>query len=237
MSQALDAVNRADTQPVSADLRRKIESLCANLFASVGLQTSVPKYGARGHERGCVLDFVDYPLNNRWWLADEFSKVRALKTKNEQVARLREISAWDNPGKESFYDDVSSVSNGPRVKTTSEDATDIAWWKDGFSRARLSSQTFQRSPALDYENLRPGARYVIRVVGFGEALLRVDGQRLEPVRYNREADAVKEWIVPRSATQDGHISVTFDQPEESHLNWRQNSRISDIWLLKDKANE
>lgn len=233
MTQALDVLNQADKKPVSPELRSKIESLCADLFASIGLQTSVPKYKAKGYERGCLLDFVDYPLNNRWWLADELTKVKSLKTKDEQLARLKEIGIWETPGKGSFYDDVSSVSKGPRVKTISDDATDIAWWNDGFSRSRLSSQTFQRSPALDYDNLDPGARYVIRVVGFGEALLRVDGKRLEPIQYNREADTVKEWIVPLVATQDGRISVTFDQPEESHLNWRQNSRISDIWLLKE----
>lgn len=232
MSEALALVNKADSEPVAPDLKAKIVSLCADLFASIGLQTSVPKYKAKGYERGCLLDFVDYPLNNRWWLADEFDKARTLKTKEEKAKRLREIAAWEAPGKGSYYDDVSSVSKGPRVKTISDDATDIAWWKDGFSRARLSSQTFQRSPALDYDNLDPTAEYIIRVVGFGDALLRVDGKRLSPLQYSKEADAVKEWIVPLSATQDGHISVTFDEPEESHLNWRQNSRISDIWLLK-----
>ncbi|GAB3961597.1 hypothetical protein GCM10028805_60870 [Spirosoma harenae] len=237
MKQALDAVNQADTKPISPELRQKIESLCADLFTSIGLQTSVPKYKAKGYERGALLDFVDYPLNNRWWLADEIVKIKAMKSGEEQIARLKEIGTWETPGKGSFYDDVSSISKGPRVKTISDDATDIAWWKDGFSRTRLSSQTFQRCPALDYDNLAPGARYIIRVVGFGEALLRVDGQRLEPIVYHREADTVKEWIVPLSATQDGRISVTFDQPEESHLNWRQNSRISDIWLLKETPKE
>ena len=127
---------------------------------------------------------------------------------------------------------MSSVSKGPRVLTISDDATDVAWWNDGSSRARLSSQLFQGSPALNYTNLEPGARYVIRVAGYGEALLRVDGKRLEPIVYNREAETFKEWIVPLSLTQDGQISVTFDGPEESHLNWRKQSRISDVWLLK-----
>lgn len=237
MQQALALMNQADTQPIAPELKAKIERLCADLYTSIGLQTSVPKYKAKGYERGSLLDFVDYPLNNRWWLADEFDKVRSLKTPDEKSKRLIEIGMWENPGTGSFYDDVSSVSKGPRVKTISDDATDIAWWKDGFSRARLSSQTFQRSPALDYTNLDPGARYIIRVVGFGDALLRVDGKRLSPVKYNREADTVKEWIVPLTDTQDGRISVTFDEPEESHLNWRQNSRISDIWLLKETVNK
>ena len=31
---------------------------------------------------------------------------------------------------------------------------------------------------------------------------------------------------------DGKIEVTFDEPEESHLNWRQHSKVFDIWLFK-----
>jgi len=76
------------------------------------------------------------------------------------------------------------------------------------------------------------ARYIVRVVGSGEALLRVDGRRLEPITYSRELNGVKEWIVPLTLTQDGKLHVTFDEPEESHLNWRKQSKISDVWLLK-----
>jgi hypothetical protein len=109
---------------------------------------------------------------------------------------------------------------------------DIAWWDNGSSRARLSTQTFQNEPALDYDNLEPGARYIIRVAGYGDALLRVDGKRLNPTVYNKANETFKEWIVPLSLTQDGRISVTFDEPEESQLNWRLHSKVSDVWLLK-----
>ncbi|MFD1143313.1 hypothetical protein ACFQ4C_19450 [Larkinella insperata] len=229
---ALATVNKADTEPTAPELRKKIETLCADLYASIGLQTSVPKYKAKGPERGCLLDFVDYPLNNRWWLADEFQKIRALKSPAEQLARMNVIANWENPGSGSYYDDVSSGSKSPRVTTISDDATDIAWWNDGLSRARLSTQTFQNSPALEYSDLDPGARYIVRVAGSGDALLRVDGRRLHPTVYQKELETFKEWIVPLSLTQDGRISISFDQPEESHLNWRQHSKISDVWLLK-----
>lgn len=232
METALETVNSADKTNIAPELRQKIEQLCADLYASIGLQTSVSKHNAKGHERGCVLDFVDYPLNNRWWLADEFKKISSLPTAEAKLQRLKIIGTWENPGKGSFYDDVSNVTKGPRIKTISEDATDVAWWEDGFSRARLSSQLFQKCPELDYDNLQPDARYIIRVVGAGEALLRVDGHRLSPTVYNRETETVKEWIVPLSLTQDGQLHVTFDEPEESHLNWRKQSKISDIWLLK-----
>ena len=69
MQQALELVNKADKEPVTNDLKLKITNYCEALFQSVGLQTSVKKYGASGEERGAILDFIDYPLNNRW-LAD-----------------------------------------------------------------------------------------------------------------------------------------------------------------------
>jgi hypothetical protein len=234
MELALSTVNKADTEPIARDIRKRLEDLSDALYISIGLQMSTVKHKPRNPERGVVMDFVDYPLNNRWWLADEFEKIKKMKDPTEQLATLKRISTWENPGAGSYYDGISSVSKGPRVKTISDDATDVAWWDAGKSRKRLSSQLFQREPELDYENLEPGARYIIRVAGYGEALLRVDGKRLSPVVYNREQDSFKEWIVPLSLTQDGKISVTFDGPEESDLNWRKNSKISDIWLLKQE---
>jgi len=232
MDLALSTVNKADTEPIAKDIRKHLEDLSDALYISIGLQTNTVKHKPRNPERGVVMDFVDYPLNNRWWLADEFEKIKKLKDQTAQLLALKRISSWETPGPGSYYDDVSSVSKGPRVKTISDDATDVAWWDSGKSRKRLSSQLFQREPALDYENLDPGARYIIRVAGYGDALLRVDGKRLSPMIYNKEQDSFKEWIVPLSLTQDGKISVTFDGPEESDLNWRKNSKISDIWLLK-----
>lgn len=233
MDNALGVLNQADKQPVSPDLRKKITELCEALYQSIGLQTSVPKYKASGYERGAVLDFADYPLNNRWWLEDEFKKIRTMTDKGAAYARIQQISHWENPGPGSYYDDISSVSKDPRVATTSYDATDIAWWDNGMSRQRLSFQTFQRCPLLHYTNLDPAGRYKIRVVGSGDALLRVDDQRLSPVIYNKDGEGFKEWIVPFQATGDGKITVSFDEPEESDLNWRKQSKIYDIWLIKE----
>ncbi|MFT4016707.1 MAG: hypothetical protein QM668_07065 [Agriterribacter sp.] len=231
MQQSLALVNKADSEPVSVDLRKRVETLCENLYQSIGLQTSVPKYKAKGYERGAVLDFVDYPLNNRWWLADEFEKLKK-EPAEKQVARLLLIGKWENPGSGNYYDDISSVSKGPRVKTISDDATDIAWWDNGKSRRRLSFQTFQRCPVIEYTNLDPNTRYMIRVCGSGDALIRADGQRLSPILYSKESETFKEWIVPLNANADGKMTITFDEPEESDLNWRNQSKIFDIWLLR-----
>ena len=233
MDVALEIVRQADAEPFCEDLHKRIEDLCEALFQSIGLQSSVPRYDARGPQRGCVLDFVDYPLNNWWWLEDEFTKIREMESEEEKLARLEVIRTWENPGPGSFYDDIGNVAKSPRVQKSRIVAPGYAWWDGGYSRARLSSQVYMRSPMLRYENLDLEAEYTVRVAGYGEALLEINGKRIPPAIYNKGEGEFKEFPVPKHLTRDGTIKVTFARPDEEHLNWRHRSRISDVWLLKD----
>lgn len=232
MEQALEIVNRADLQPQNKDINDRIVKYCDDMFHSIGYQSDVDKYKAANSQRSCILTLVNCPLNNRWWLADEFEKIRKMAAEQAKLDRLEVIRTWENPGSGSYYDNVSNIESGPRVLTTSYDATDVAWWDGGKSRKRLSSQLFQPQPELFYENLDFNGRYTIRVSGRGEALLRVDGLRLQPVLYDKEIGGFKEFVVPKNLTMDGTIKVTFDQPEESHIRWTLQSHISDVWLIK-----
>jgi hypothetical protein len=232
MDQALEMVNRADTKPVSQDLYARIVGYCDDLFHTIGLQTDVQKYHAANSQRGCLLQFVNYPLNNRWWLADEFKKIRDLGSNEKKLERLEVIRTWENPGPGSYYDNVSNIETGPRVKTTVYDGVDVAWWNGGMSRERLSSQLFQNEPVLEYEDLDFNGKYLIRVCGYGDALIRVDGERLEPILYNKGIGEFKEFVVPDHLIRDGKIRVTFDRPEESNLRWSKYSHISYVWLIK-----
>ena len=232
MELALNKVNQADKSPIYPELRQKVVDYCEALFKSIGMQTSVPKYQASGAERGAILDFIDYPLNNRWWMEDEFKKIKKLPSEKEQLERLDIIAKWENPGPGSYYDNISDLSKGPRVKTRTEDATDVLWADNGLSRRRLSTQLFQNFPKLEYADLDPNAMYTIRISGYGEALLRVDGERIEPTLYNKGMEEFKEFQLSPKYVKDGKLSVTFDEPEESKLNWRQHSKVFDIWLLK-----
>ncbi|MCL5280085.1 MAG: hypothetical protein M1376_09280 [Planctomycetes bacterium] len=240
MRDAQQILQRATTEPAAPELRGRIVELCETLFKSIGLQTSVKKYQASGAERGAILDYVDYPMNNRWWLEDEFAKVRAMSSEQARLKRLEEIRTWENPGSGSFYDNVGHIAKSPHVvrgkaeSTMSHDPEPTHWWwDDGFSRKRLSWQVSMDWPiAVTYERIDPNADYVIRSTGYGEALTRINGQRVTPTLYSKGIGEIKEFPVPREAVQSGQIVVTWDQPEESHLNWRQQSRISEIWLLK-----
>ena len=232
MVKALELVNKADKELITNDLRQKIVNYCEALFQSIGLQTSVKKYQASGSERGAILDFIDYPLNNRWWLTDEFKKVEKMATEREKLDRLDVIAKWENPGAGSFYDNISDISKSSHVLTTSDDATDVAWWENGYSRRRLSTQLFQNFPVLKYTDLDPNGRYLIRIAGYHEALLRVDGERIDPTLYNKGYEEFKEFPLNPKFVSDGKIDVTFDQPEESQLNWRERSKVTDVWLIK-----
>jgi len=232
MSEALAELKKAESNPAAPDLRDKVLHYCDALFSSVGLQTSVPKFQASGYERGCVLDFLDYPLNNRWWLEDEFKNIREMDSEEQKLERIEVIRTWSTPGQGSYYDNISSVSEGLHVVSRTDDAIDYAWWDNGFSRKRLSTQLFQFSPVLEYAGLDTETNYMIRISGYGEALLRANGSRLESILYNQELETFKEFILPREMIEDGRLKITFDRPDETHLNWRQYSKVTDVWLMR-----
>ena len=245
MMEAMTVLNRAVSNPVSQDLRKRIESLCQDLFESCTLQTSVEKYHASGAERGAFLDFVDYPLNNRWWLEDEFEKVRQLESEAEKCGRLYTIAKWEHPGPGSYYDDVGNLAKSPHVLRSEEVVTEPGeeahpepthwWWDNGKSRARLSWQTSMNWPVgVVYEGLDPNATYSVCLTGYGKSLLRMDGIRVNPTLDGREMGEFKEFPVAPEYIQDHKLVLTWDIPlDETHLNWRQQSRLSEIWLLKD----
>ena len=231
MDEVLALVQKADSEFVAQDLKQKAVKYLDDLFHSVGLQTSVKKYHASGAQRGCVLDFIDYPLNNRWWLEDEFKKIKGLKTEDEKLARLDLIRTYETPGEGSFYDNISS-SDAKHVTSETDDAIDYLWENEGLSRKRLSTQLFQFTPELQYNELDPNSSYLIRVCGYGEALLRANGERLKPTKYEKGFEQFKEFPLPSGLIKDGQLKISFDEPDEEHLNWRQRSRVTDVWILK-----
>jgi len=246
MKDALRILDRATTEPAAPELRRRVMELCDVLFKSIGLQTSVGKYQASGAERGAILDYVDYPLNNRWWIEDEFKKVRVMDSEEAKLKRLEEIRTWESPGEGSFYDIVGHIGKSPHVVRGEDWNTDPLlirnptpgywWWDNGFSRKRLSWQVSMDWPlAVRYEHIDPNAEYVIRITGYGDALTRINQERVEATAYGRGIGEIKEFPVPRKAVQSGQIVVTWDRPNEAHLNWREQSRITEIWLLKKQG--
>jgi len=247
MAEATEILERSVKHPVSPALRARIVALCDQLFHSIGLQTSVPKYYAIGEERGVVLDFVDYPLNNRWWLEDQFQAIRQLNTPSEKTQRLLQLATWEHPGPGSFYDVVGDIAksphvvrydsaNGPELAKPSE--TTFWWWDNGMSRARLSWQVSSWPTAMVYEGLNPQSAYVVRSSGAGQALLRVNGARVpgkvvQSISGGKQTAQITEFAVPQNDLKGRKLVLTWDRPtDEENLNWRKKSRLSEVWLIK-----
>ena len=243
MKQALEVLASTEGEGDIPFLRAKVVDFYAQLFESIGLQSSVPIYKARGFERGCSLDFIDYPLNNKWWLEDQFEEIKELKKEEDKVERLVEIALWETPGPGSFYDAVGRVGQSARVKRAEAWNTDPEmercgnpeawWWEQGFSRRRLTHQSTLSIPfSMMYEGLEPDAEYILRIIGAGEAYPRANGFSVVPSTYETELGGIKEFPLPNAITTGGSLTIDFDPLEEEHVNWRQQSRIAEVWLLK-----
>lgn len=244
MARALEILRRAETQPAAPELRGRIVRLYDDLYRSIGLQSSVEQYFASGAERGASLDFIDIPLNNRWWLEDEFAKVAAMSSEKEKVARLREIALWEDPGPGGFYDDIGHTARSPRIQRAEVFFSDPAeearpeplfWWLDnGKCRQRLSWQVTMDWPeAAVYEGLDPKGDYVVRTCGYGQEVLLMDGARVASDREKTEIGEVRAYRVPKESVKDRKLVVTWKAPAgEESLGWRQRSRVAEIWLVK-----
>ena len=244
MKEANNILSKADTEPVMKDVHARIIELCDELFKSVSLQTSVQKYQASGLERGAVLDFLDRPLNNRWWLEDEFKKIQSLPTEGEKVKALEVIAKWENPGPGSYYDEVGNFAKSvhemkgenwrldPILRENYNPGYDFT--DNGFSRKRLSWLTYMRWPiAMKYTNIDPNATYTVKINGMGECLLKINGQRVAPSHYGRGYGEIKEFPVPQEMVKTGKLVLTWDDINEDFLNWRRQSRVTEVWLIKE----
>ena len=242
---ALAILAEADELSVKPEWRQHIIALCADLFESIGLQTSVEEYGASGHERGAVLDYIDYPLNNRWWIEAEVAKALALEDESETLEALLTVANWANPGPGGFYDDIGNVANSPRVVRGEQpntdpipqrgDNPDFMWWESGFHQYRQSWVSKMDWPeALRYTGLDPDASYTVRTTGNAQCLLNANGVRVAGEKERVEMGEINSFSIPHELTRDGELVLTFDTPHEPGINWRQQSRLSEVWLVRDE---
>jgi hypothetical protein len=243
MADAGKLLDKATEQPVQVDLRMKIEGLCEELFRSIGLQTSVPKYGATNPQRGAVLDFIDLPLNNQWWLKDEFAKVKKYPSESEKVRRLVEIAKWEHPGDGSFYDAVGDLNKSPHVVRCQSNVSapgildcsnpTFWWWDNGKSRARLATQATMWPAAIAYDGLDSNATYTVRLGGAGSAILRMNGQAVAPLQSGAVSDEFRDYAVSANIVEGRRLVLTFERrSEEKDLSSHDRSRLAEVWLLK-----
>ena len=160
------------------------------------------------------------------------------------MRRLRELAAWEHPGPGSFYDDLGNIGKSPHVVPADAGLLDESerraeptfWaWDQGRSRARLSWQTTMWPVAMVYAPVDPNGVYIVRSSGYGRAVLRINGELVTPALDGKQMGEFKEFPVDSKFFRAGKLVLTWEHPDgEESLNWRQRSRLAEVWLLKKK---
>ncbi len=250
LAAAREILQRAITKPIDPAAMDRLNRFGEVLFREIGLQTSVPKYQASNSQRGAVLDFLDYPLNNRWWLEDQFERILKMPEQRDQWDRINTIRHWENPGEGGYYDVLGHVGRSPRVVKlllggdAMRHEEDLPmptqrWMRETKSINRQAWHAYLDSvPAgITYNNLDTTSPYVVRLFSQRESPLVIDGIKARLLKTGETFDKVTEQVfeVPLEASRDGRIKLTWQTPDESHLNWRDRHYVTDIWVMKRSA--
>lgn len=244
--ETLSILNQAESAPTRSDLLSKVNDLADLLYASIGYQTSVPKYGASGYERGCMMDYVNYPLNNRWWIEDRLNEALALRDDIDRLAVISGVVNFENPGPGGYYESLGRVGSSRHMIRLQNAGDSMRHYHDipmptqrniGPQRnsLRLSFHVYQDLiPGLKYNALDPKGNYTVKLFAQRESPLVIDGKPAKRIRMGAKYEQVseQEFEVPAEAVADGNIELTWEPLDQRHLNWRQHHYVTDLWILR-----
>jgi hypothetical protein len=259
-SDATQILDRALAEHPNPDWRTRIFQLGEALFQSIGMQLSVERYQAIAVDRGASLDTLDFPLNNRRWLAEQFARIRKLPPAPEGLKALDEILQWTNPGPGGFYDDLGNIACQPHLQRGlgfSEDpgcfqSARVDFEEDlvvdepdedpGVAR-RVSwmdhAEALYDAPLqMAYTGLDPNARYKVRVLYAGDSPKRkirlVANDTLEVHPYLAKPMPFKplEFPIAPEATRQGKLTLSWFGELGLGGNGRS-CQVSEVWLIKD----
>jgi hypothetical protein len=259
LAKARQVLDEAVTEPAAQDLRARVMELSEALYQSIHAQTSVERYQAIAVGRGASTDTLDVPLNNRWWLEEQFTKVGGLPDEKARLAAIDEIVNWTNPGPGGFYDDLGNLSRQPHLVRGPGYPTDPAFlessyvgigrggvgrvdlvngYQSNYPRSWLSvGAALNDTPVkMRYEGLDPHAQYKIRVVYAGgdvEPKLRLVANgnvEIHPWLKRPVPFHPLEFDIPQTATAGGKLELTFSKEPGLAGNGR-GLEIGEVWLM------
>ena len=250
------ALNEADrilektfTERVGLDLRERVSDMAEALYQSIRMQCSVSKYRAVGLGRGTSLDTIDRPINNRVWLQARFAELRELTDEKTRLKGIEALLNWTDPGPGGFYDELGNPAMNPHLVRTITGDFDPENRSNpllGFARAsgdrritwQSEAETRYEAPLkMRYDNLDPTAEYKVRVVYAGDKLdakLRLtadDKYEVHPLTPKPKPIRPVEFDIPKQATADGALTLTWDQ--ESGIGGAgRGTQVAEVWLIK-----
>jgi hypothetical protein len=246
LDQSREILNRATTHHVQQAWLDKLYAFADSLFERIGYQTLMEKHRASGSERGVVMEFVNYPLNNRWWLEDQFAAIEKLSDSDQQVARIQAIINWDSPTPGSFHEIIGHVAHSPSIPKLFNGGDAMRhyvdmpmptqrWMGEARRGVRQAWHNYLNAPkSMVYSGLDPQAKYTVKLYAQRPSPLEIDGVRAAQIRTGETFDEVteQEFDVTPEALQDGTIELTWARLDEKHLNWRNKHYVCELWVIK-----
>jgi hypothetical protein len=259
MSAAESVLDRASTERVASDWRARIFELGEALFQSIRMQLSVAKYQAIGVDRGANLDTLDYPLNNRAWLKEQFAHIRQRRSEAERNRGLDEILNWTNPGPGGFYDDLGQMGAQLHLVLGLDYDRDPAFLESphaGFEEGDVVDEPDEKPVGalryswlnhaesltdaplqLHYAALDPAAHYKLRVVYGGDSpkrkiqLLANQNTEIHPLMAKPWPILPVEFDIPPQAIAQGALTLTWYRERGLGGNGR-GCQVSEVWLIR-----
>jgi hypothetical protein len=254
LDQAEAILDEAVIKPISTAWQRRIYQLAEALFQSVHMQLSVPLYYAQSEVRGANLDALDYPLNDRLWLKDQFRHLRTLADEWERLDEIEKIVRWSDPGPGGYYIDLSNAYDCPFIVPGLSYEDDpgyyfspmrrFPYWKNplpirrswrGYSGA-LNDQPFR----LSFPSLDPSAAYKVRLVYSdteSEIKIRLMANEtieVHPFIGKKIPPLPQEFDIPPEATRQGSLTLSLYR-EPGHGGLGAGAEISEIWIIKKES--
>ncbi len=234
--------------PEARALRARVFELAEALFQSIHMQLSVARYSAIALGRGANLDAVDFALNDRMWLRNQFAAIRNVPDEKQRAARLTRLAEWTNPGPGGFYDDLGDTTRQPHLVAGLAYDSDPDFLKSplvGFGDLpqqgnRVSwftdAETLGDTPLrLHYQNLSREARYMVRVVYGGDSAVSLrmtaNGKEIHPFLNKPTPIAPVELDIPQVLTASGDLTLEWTKPAGGGGNGR-GVQVAEVWLVK-----
>lgn len=253
MANAATELQKAGTlSPAQQARRSHILGLCNDLWGQIKFQPSTrAPYLASGLERGCIMDTIDHPVNDRYYLEYEFAQISGLLGEEARISALETILDWEDPGAGGFYDDLGNVERQPhlvqqlpweqdpgRVDSTGQEFTwhNMNYVDIGKAAGRLSWQdqayTLYGEPLkMRYTGLDVAARYRLKgtYAGRFNPVMTCTADGIYPVHGAIPCVVYPphEFAVPHNATRDGILNLQWD------LVSGRGCQLAEIWLTVD----
>ncbi|CAN5460403.1 hypothetical protein BH09VER1_BH09VER1_25440 [soil metagenome] len=256
MAEAETVLDRAVMAPVGRAWRTRIFQLAEALYQAIHHKLSVPLYHGLAIGRGAHLDSLDWPLNSRLWLKQQFAEVRSLDTEKERLARLSALLERTNPGPGGFYENLGSLPMTPRLERGLGEIEDPAFIHSTMTGCLYLTLEPMAIPyswmsiawalndaplSMHYDGLDPDAEYEVRVVYSQNEyknkiqLLANDTVEIHGFLDKPEPIVPLSFAVPQEATKGGRLKLTWYR-EQGIGGEGQGCHVAEVFLMrKDRA--